>query len=84
LCDLMMPGESGMDFFSVLRRLYPQLVGRVAFITGGAVTPDTSKFLETAARPVLSKPFTFESLLSFVENAIALRTSSAIPAAYPR
>ncbi|HYJ09083.1 MAG TPA: response regulator [Polyangiaceae bacterium] len=84
LCDLMMPGESGMDFFSVLRRLYPQLVNRVAFITGGAVTPDTSKFLETAARPVLSKPFTFESLLSFVENAIALRTSSAIPAAYPR
>ncbi|HKY36189.1 MAG TPA: response regulator [Polyangiaceae bacterium] len=76
LCDLMMPGESGMDFFGVLRRLYPQLISRVAFITGGAVTPDTSKFLETAARPVLNKPFTFESLLSFVENAIALRSPS--------
>jgi CheY-like chemotaxis protein len=83
LCDLMMPGESGMDFFGVVRRLYPQLVTRVAFITGGAVTPDTSKFLETAARPVLNKPFTFESLLSFVENSIALRAGSAIPGAYP-
>jgi PAS domain S-box-containing protein len=84
LCDLMMPGESGIDFFAVIRRLYPQLVSRVAFITGGAVTPDTSKFLETAARPVLNKPFTFESLLSFVQNALALRTSAAIPAAYPQ
>lgn len=72
LCDLMMPGESGMDFFGVLRRLYPQLVSRVAFITGGAVTPDTSKFLETAARPVLNKPFTFESLLEFIQNSMAL------------
>jgi PAS domain S-box-containing protein len=70
LCDLMMPGESGMDFFGVVRRLYPDLLGRIGFITGGAVTPDTSKFLETAARPVLNKPFTGEVLASFVEQVI--------------
>jgi PAS domain S-box-containing protein len=79
LCDLMMPGESGMDFFSVLLRLYPDLVSRVAFITGGAVTPDTVKFLETAARPVLSKPFSPESLAAFVEQLVA---PSATPAAH--
>lgn len=71
LCDLMMPGESGMDFFAVLRRLYPDLVKRTAFITGGAVTPDTSKFLETAARPILNKPFDLQSLLAFVEGVLA-------------
>ena len=71
LCDLMMPGESGMDFFGVLRRLYPDLTARVAFVTGGAVTPDTSKFLETAARPVLNKPFTPESLAAFVEQLVS-------------
>lgn len=81
LCDLMMPGESGMDFFGVVRRLYPDLVGRVAFITGGAVTPDTSKFLETAARPVLNKPFNSQSLGSFVERVIAERAPTR--AAYP-
>ena len=70
LCDLMMPTESGMDFFGVVRRLYPDLVKRVAFITGGAVTPDTSKFLETAARPVLNKPFTPEALAAFVEQLV--------------
>ncbi len=81
LCDLMMPGESGMDFFGVVRRLYPDLVGSVAFITGGAVTPDTSKFLETAARPVLSKPFNADSLVGFVERVIAERRPSR--PAYP-
>jgi PAS domain S-box-containing protein len=71
LCDLMMPGESGMDFFGVVRRLYPDLVERVAFITGGAVTPDTSKFLETASRPVLNKPFNAEALGAFVQQVVA-------------
>jgi PAS domain S-box-containing protein len=80
LCDLMMPGESGIDFYGVVRRLYPDLLGRVAFITGGAVTPDTSKFLETAARPVLNKPFNSHTLLLFVEQLLA---ASATPAAYP-
>jgi DNA-binding response OmpR family regulator len=79
LCDLMMPGESGMDFFAVLRRLYPQLVQRVAFITGGAVTPDTSKFLENAARPILNKPFNPTSLAAFVEQLV---TQKATPVAY--
>jgi DNA-binding response OmpR family regulator len=77
LCDLMMPGESGMDFFGVLRRLYPDLVSRVAFITGGAVTPDTIKFLETAARPVLSKPFNAETLTLFVEQLVRQQATRA-------
>jgi PAS domain S-box-containing protein len=80
LCDLMMPGESGIDFYGVVRRLYPDLLIRVAFITGGAVTPDTSKFLETAARPVLNKPFDAQSLAAFCEQL----AGSVTPGAYPR
>jgi CheY-like chemotaxis protein len=67
----MMPGESGMDFFGVLRRLYPELLERVAFITGGAITPDTTKFLETALRPVLNKPFDTQTLNAFVQEVAA-------------
>jgi PAS domain S-box-containing protein len=84
LCDLMMPGESGMDFFAVVRRLYPDLVDRIGFITGGAVTPDTSKFLETAARPILSKPFNYESLLAFVQQVLEAQAEAATtPGACP-
>jgi PAS domain S-box-containing protein len=77
LCDLMMPTESGMDFFGVVRRLYPDLVKRVAFITGGAVAPDTSRFLETAGRPVLNKPFTPETLAAFVEQLVGAGVTRA-------
>jgi PAS domain S-box-containing protein len=81
LCDLMMPGESGIEFFGVLRALYPSLLTRIAFITGGAVTPDTSKFLETAARPVLNKPFNAQSLGAFIEQVLAEATTrEACPA----
>jgi PAS domain S-box-containing protein len=77
LCDLMMPTESGMDFFGVVRRLYPDMVKRVAFITGGAITPDTHKFLETAERPVLNKPFTPEALAAFVEQLVGAGVTRA-------
>ncbi|HYQ14541.1 MAG TPA: hybrid sensor histidine kinase/response regulator, partial [Polyangiaceae bacterium] len=77
LCDLMMPGESGMDLFGVLRRLYPDLLERTAFITGGAVTPDTRKFLETASRPVLNKPFNAQTLNGFVQQLIGVRAIQA-------
>jgi PAS domain S-box-containing protein len=73
LCDLMMPGESGVDFYGVLRQLYPNLLSRLAFITGGAVTQETGKFLETAGRPVLAKPFALDSLLAFVDGVLAAR-----------
>jgi DNA-binding response OmpR family regulator len=60
------------------------LVDRIGFITGGAVTPDTSKFLETAARPVLNKPFNFESLLTFVQQVLEAQAEAATtPGAYP-
>jgi PAS domain S-box-containing protein len=78
LCDLMMPGESGIDFFAVVRRLDPELLERVAFITGGAVTPDTNKFLETVARPVLNKPFSRDSLIAFIDRIIDVRSSQRL------
>ena len=56
---------------------YPDMVKRVAFITGGAVTPDTSKFLETAARPVLNKPFTPDTLAGFVEQLVGVGVTRA-------
>ncbi|HEY6077552.1 MAG TPA: response regulator [Polyangiaceae bacterium] len=76
LCDLMMPGDSGIDFYGVVRQLYPSLLPRLAFLTGGAVTPDTSKFLDEVARPVLSKPFAFDSLVAFVDGLMAARAGS--------
>lgn len=58
LCDLMMPGMSGADLYLTAVAEAPELSARFAFMTGGAVTPDTKDFLETSVAEVLWKPFT--------------------------
>src|SRR6185369_5055843 len=45
LCDVIMPGITGMDMFEELRRMKPGLSERVIFMSGGTFTPRTREFL---------------------------------------
>ena len=57
LCDLMMPGMSGADFYDEVERRWPPLLGRIVIVTGGAVTPRAVEVLERAVNRPLEKPF---------------------------
>ncbi len=57
LCDLMMPGMSGADFYDAVERRWPALLGRILVVTGGAVTPRSKEVLARAVNPPLQKPF---------------------------
>jgi len=58
LCDLMMPGLSGMDLFAWLKDRDLDAASRVVFITGGAFTPRTQEFLAAVdCPPIVRKPF---------------------------
>ncbi|WP_163996951.1 ATP-binding protein [Pyxidicoccus caerfyrddinensis] len=57
LCDLMMPELTGIDVYQAVRESWPGLHERIAFITGGAFTPDTQRFVEQVGNPLLTKPF---------------------------
>ncbi|MCP3144678.1 PAS domain S-box protein [Pyxidicoccus xibeiensis] len=70
-CDLMMPGMSGMDFYSALQQRYPEQARRVVFLTGGAVTQQARAFLEAVPSPHLEKPFAGRELLSLVQERLA-------------
>jgi PAS domain S-box-containing protein len=61
LCDVMMPDLSGMDFYE---QLPPALRSRVVFISGGAFTERSRRFLDTVANRKLDKPFSVEQLLA--------------------
>lgn len=63
LCDLMMPGLTGMDLHAELKRLDPEQAERMIFITGGAFTAASRQFLETVANRRLDKPFTTAKVL---------------------
>lgn len=57
LCDLRMPGMSGIDFYERLRTLAPELVGRIVFCTGAVMSPDTNRFFDQVSNRILEKPF---------------------------
>lgn len=56
VCDLMMPGMSGMDLAAELDRRWPALRARVLFLTGGAVLPEAEAFLSRADVRHMTKP----------------------------
>jgi CheY-like chemotaxis protein len=66
LCDLMMPGLSGIDVFETVRARRPELAGRFVFMTGGAFTPKARSFLERHEGESLSKPFALKELRALV------------------
>lgn len=57
LCDVMMPGVSGIDLHARVSAERPELVRRIVFMTGGACTDSAKEFLKTVPNRVLQKPF---------------------------
>lgn len=66
LCDMMMPGRSGMDLHHELARTHPALVGVLVFLTGGAFTEEADAFIRTCGCPCLAKPFQPDALRAAV------------------
>jgi CheY-like chemotaxis protein len=82
LCDLMMPGMSGMDVFHAACARWPELRRRFIFLTGGTYTPAGRAFVEQEAAAVLDKPFQAPLLMEAV-NRVVRRNRAAPPAAQP-
>ena len=70
LCDVVMPDLSGPEFYATVAKRWPELVGRLIFMTGGAFTPGTVEFMEHVANRVLSKPFTIDRLKGLVREVV--------------
>jgi len=68
LTDLMMPGMSGMELYTSLSRLYPQLASKVILLTGGAFTPEAKAFLDRVDNERMEKPFDPHCLRELVEK----------------
>lgn len=59
LCDVMMPRETGVDFFESLDATSRELV---VFMTGGVMGAELQGRLQLTARPILLKPLTLPVL----------------------
>jgi nitrogen-specific signal transduction histidine kinase/CheY-like chemotaxis protein len=70
LCDVMMPQMTGIEFYQVLSVIEPEQAARIGFITGGAFTGGTQRFLDSTPNQKLEKPFRIDRLLSFVDAVL--------------
>jgi len=70
VCDLMMPGMSGMELFEAIARLSPGQAERMVFVTGAASSPQCSEFLGTLGSRWLDKPFGPDEVRELVERRL--------------
>jgi signal transduction histidine kinase len=68
LCDLMMPELTGMDLYEALAQRAPDEAERMIFLTGGAFTPRSRKFLDQVPNQRLEKPCDLHQLLALIGN----------------
>jgi len=78
LCDIMMPGTTGIDLFVRLSELRPSQCSRVIFITGGALTESARHLLERTRAVCLYKPVTGEQLEEALQQLTTTAGASAI------
>src|SRR6267143_1130171 len=71
LCDLRMPVLDGPGFYRELQRRRPELLRRLVFITGDALSATMATFLAEAARPRLPKPFSVPEIRVIVARALS-------------
>ncbi len=81
LCDLMMPGMTGIELYFELEAERPALAQRVLFATGGAFTRPAQSFVERMGARVLDKPFRSDELRAKVHKLVA--RSRSLPDSTP-
>jgi two-component system NtrC family sensor kinase len=70
LIDLRMPGINGRMLYERLREMRPELIQRVAFITGEIVSPDNQALIRHSGCPLLRKPFLLDELKQVVDKVL--------------
>jgi signal transduction histidine kinase len=73
LSDVKMPGTDGPRLYAQLERHHPELLRRVAFLTGDTLSAETREFLERTRVPAMAKPFTLEQVRTLIQQIVRER-----------
>jgi signal transduction histidine kinase/FixJ family two-component response regulator len=68
VCDLKMPGMTGIELYRHLEEHRPALINKLIFATGDVASQDVATFLESVHCPVLEKPFSLASLAGLLDS----------------
>lgn len=70
LSDLRMPDLDGPAMFDAIRETRPDLVARIAFITGDTMSTRIRDFLQVSERPYIEKPITPQDVRDLVRQML--------------
>jgi CheY-like chemotaxis protein len=70
VCDLRMPGVSGIEVHDRLLASRPAALPRIVFTTGDVMSPEAADFVERASSHVLEKPFELAALRALVHRIV--------------
>jgi PAS domain S-box-containing protein len=70
LMDIRMPGMSGMEMYDRVTDKYPELTGKIIFMTGDSSDLTTRAFFEHHKLTFLTKPFDIATLLEKVSELL--------------
>jgi PAS domain S-box-containing protein len=73
LSDFQMPGMNGRELFAELKKMPPDVIRRLVFITGDTMNTDITHLIEQTGNAALAKPFTPAQLIQTVRKALASR-----------
>lgn len=71
LSDLRMPELDGPGLYKELERRRPELLTRIAFVTGSAQSSGMEQFLTETKAPILYKPFRMQDLLKLAADLLS-------------
>ncbi|MEP6590789.1 MAG: response regulator [Gemmatimonadota bacterium] len=74
VCDVMMPGMNGIEFFAALGDVAPSLQRRLVFLTGASRDPAVHTMIEQLGVPLLGKLDDFQLVVDAIRVALVLPT----------
>jgi signal transduction histidine kinase len=83
LSDVKMPDSDGPRLYAQLERYHPELLGRIAFLTGDTLSPETREFLKHTRVPTMAKPFTLEQVRQVIQQVTQKSTPPLGEALHP-
>lgn len=70
LCDVMMPGMTGMQLYTQVKNMSPHIARRFVFMTGGTFTNDAKQFLQQVTNVRIEKPFSLTQIRELLQRIL--------------
>ena len=70
LCDVMMPGMTGVELRDRIASFSPEQAARIVFITGGLLLPHVRQWLDRVPNTCLEKPLDLDGLRELIRRRV--------------